>query len=576
MKLTVRNFTVHELLELNLKRLNVITGPNGSGKTSIARALEILVCGITSDLRKKDLGQLIRHGSRSAELALEHEGLRITVRITPSGPRGSVTLNGRKVGGQEARELIRTKLGLFPEQFPSLLSPSPKPGADRLLDTVQEVLGARPSPLLLKKVSRELPEETRGLDLFQEIVARSQEAPSLRELHAVALERRRQLKRLIAELKRPLPPETLTLDGKEIQLADLDPESVRGKLKRLEELRDRALLAAEREKRRKSLERTIREIEEQLADGRTSGLSRREQELLRIRESLEDSFRMLSAKVELFDLLLRDRQCPFLKALCPSIADRAQEAEEKLLEAVGELEKARQELHTVREELQRVQSALRASGSEKELRARLDSLRKELSSLKETATKEDPEELGRRIERGRQLLQALEQFRTASDTRKRIAQLENELQHTERIVSFLAPGGPVDREIRRRLDGFRSHFNEIASSLQLPVTLNEVLEPETDRVLSRSERRGVEVAARIALARLGGARLLVLDDMELFDSRRKAALLKELFRSGVTALVLATSDTPPREAKNGNVLTLFLAPADGEEVRNAAGARSGL
>ena len=576
MKLTVRNFTVHELLELDLKRLNVITGPNGSGKTSIARALEILVCGVASDLRKKDLGRLIRHGARSAELALEHEGLRITVRITPSGPRGSVTLNGRKVSGQEARELVRTKLGLLPEQFPSLLSPSTPPGADGLLDAVREVLGARPSPLLLKKVSRELPEETRSLDLFEELVARSQDAPSLKELHSLALERRRQLKRLVAELERSLPPETVTLEGKEIQLADLDPERVRGKLKRLEELRDQALLAAEREKRRRALEQTIRQIKQQLRDGRTSGLDRREQELLRIRESLEDSVRKLTAKVELFDLLIRDRQCPFLKDSCPSVGDRAQEAEEKLLEAVGELEKARQELHTVREELQRVQSALRASGSEKELRARLDSLRKELGSLKETATKEDPEELGRRIERGRQLLQALEQFRTASDTRKRIAQLENELQHTERIVSFLAPDGPVDREIRRRLDGFRSHFNEIASSLQLPVTLNEVLEPETDRVLSRSERRGVDVAARIALARLGGARLLVLDDMELFDSRRKAALLKELFRSGVTALVLATSDAPPREAKNENVLTLFLAPADRKEVRNAVGARSGL
>ena len=568
MKLTLRNFTAHRNTELELARVNIITGPNGAGKSSIAYALQLALTGRCDALpNKKDLQRLIRHGEGSATVELQINDFKIARTISRSGTATVAWLNGKRkrLTESEATSQVSERLHTSLPSI-SLLVSSRLPGevsAQAIRHHATACLGAQPSPALLKKVAAaELNREIQQSEEFSRILEVAASRATLPELHRTAVEIRRGLKRAVQELRSAIPPARIQLGDREVDLAGVDPEQIRRKIEALQRERDRALLAKQALERKASLEQQIKQLEVQLRSGKKGKLHAREAELIKIRESLRNLVKELTVRVELTELLLKKNECPLVRAPCPRLKEAPRstdQAEDRLMETLQELEKARQELLAAEEELKEVQAALAAEESQVQLKERLQALRKELQELKQIQPR-DPKQLEERIARGRRLLEAVTRYRDAERIRQQITELERKIEHAEKLVSFVAPGGPVEREIARRLEHFRAAFNETARRLHLPVELDPQLElRSTNGILSRSEQHATVAAMKIALARCTGASLLILDDMEMFDGEHKAAILKELHAlPGCCSLILATADQPPRGSKLSDIRSFYV------------------
>ncbi len=117
--LSLDNFRCYERARFELPPgLNVILGPNASGKTTLLEAIYLLAT--TTSPRTSTAGAMIRHGSTSARVTgvFERDGHEVTIRVTlgdPSGGRSSaktIEVDGREVAG--AREIIgRVQAVLF-------------------------------------------------------------------------------------------------------------------------------------------------------------------------------------------------------------------------------------------------------------------------------------------------------------------------------------------------------------------------------------------------------------------------------------------------------------------------------
>ena len=96
--LTIRNFRIHKSLELPLRSgITVITGPNGSGKTSILEAVSLLAS--SRSFRAGASPDFIRKGEENAHIAAhtEEDGLTNIVALELQGARKRVFLNEKAV-----------------------------------------------------------------------------------------------------------------------------------------------------------------------------------------------------------------------------------------------------------------------------------------------------------------------------------------------------------------------------------------------------------------------------------------------------------------------------------------------
>lgn len=67
-RIILKNFRVHEHLDLELKDLNILVGENGGGKTSVLEGICYALCGAVASCAKKT--ELIKHGKKNGSVTL--------------------------------------------------------------------------------------------------------------------------------------------------------------------------------------------------------------------------------------------------------------------------------------------------------------------------------------------------------------------------------------------------------------------------------------------------------------------------------------------------------------------------
>ncbi|XP_071845736.1 structural maintenance of chromosomes protein 5-like [Apostichopus japonicus] len=112
-RMKMQNFVTYDECEvLPGPHLNMIVGPNGTGKSSIVCALCLGLAGSTSLLgRGKEVGEYVKHGTNKATLEIElfnPSGQNFTIRreIYRKDNKSVFTLNGRQSGPQKVKEMV--------------------------------------------------------------------------------------------------------------------------------------------------------------------------------------------------------------------------------------------------------------------------------------------------------------------------------------------------------------------------------------------------------------------------------------------------------------------------------------
>lgn len=115
-KLTIRNILGIDELELSPQGFTQISGPNGTGKTSVLEAIK-------SALSAGHDATLLRHGTDKGEIVLVlDDGMEVTKTVTPSASNTTVRREGKKIARPaEAIKALTDALSVNPVEF--LLAP---------------------------------------------------------------------------------------------------------------------------------------------------------------------------------------------------------------------------------------------------------------------------------------------------------------------------------------------------------------------------------------------------------------------------------------------------------------------
>jgi DNA repair exonuclease SbcCD ATPase subunit len=163
----------------------------------------------------------------------------------------------------------------------------------------------------------------------------------------------------------------------------------------------------------------------------------------------------------------------------------------------------------------------------------------------------------RRIERGQAFQAAVDSYNIHlaqyQDTLVKLAAAEQEVIIYDALQKALAPDGIPSQMIAEALDGINELLEEAANYffpgryLHLTGELNIVLQNSPYITLSKSAKYRVGIAFQYALARLTGARVLLIDEADILDGIHQTELVNFLLyhlSDFDQILVFATQDMP--------------------------------
>src|SRR6185437_15166212 len=110
--LTLKNFRSHAFTQMGFEPLTVIRGMNGSGKSSIAQAIEFTLTGRceTTDEAGRGAEYLIRQGAREFSIQLDLEGFSVCATKNAAGVTRKVLVDGKTLTGKDAVAEISKRL----------------------------------------------------------------------------------------------------------------------------------------------------------------------------------------------------------------------------------------------------------------------------------------------------------------------------------------------------------------------------------------------------------------------------------------------------------------------------------
>jgi hypothetical protein len=167
----------------------------------------------------------------------------------------------------------------------------------------------------------------------------------------------------------------------------------------------------------------------------------------------------------------------------------------------------------------------------------------------------------RRIDRGQAFLRAIYEYDMAQmqyqNTLAKLAAAEQEVIIYDALQKALAPDGIPSQMIAEALDGINELLEEAATYffpgryLHLTGDLGIVLQNSPYITLSKSAKYRVGVAFQYALAKLTGARILLIDEADILDDDHRGDLIK-FFLAKVAdfdqIMVFMTTAEPPKFA----------------------------
>lgn len=541
--LSITNFMQLEKLELELTApLNIFVGQNESGKSSIRDAILWAFTGQARGLKThSDQAALIREGGKAVE-----------VHVTPNSGRTFTRRKTPKSNAVVSGEI--PDIGLNPailfDPYPFLFLQE----AQRRELFFQVIPGLNPTEgNIFNRISR--------WSAIEEIIAADEEDWSLPLVRFIAkmaashgfpgaekeaVMKRREAKRLRDEYKGATEPEkTITIDEKEYDIPTLSLSAIEATLRDLQAQKDDLL----RQKGAgEAWAKRLATIKGQLERIVTLPLPPADDFIRLLQQDLQDNKNALEVNAEeIKQATVQEQSFP---AICPAISlqfmacPKAGIRVGHTLPEPGVIESLTQNRQGLIKTGDEITTKLAEANKQVEeyqaAMTRKAALEEELSKLKsepEAGTDLDTEIAQRqqRIDRGRAFEKAASDYDIALNIYKanqeKLAAAEQEVIIYDALQKALAPDGIPSQMIAEALDGINELLDEAATYLfpgrylHLTGDLEIVLQNSPYATLSKSAKYRVGVAFQYALARLAGARLLMVDEVDILDENHRGQLI---------------------------------------------------
>jgi len=395
-----------------------------------------------------------------------------------------------------------------------------------------------------------------------------------------AITKRREAKRLRDELQVEEPADRATIGETEYILPDISEAEVQKGLVKLRAERDKLLtkqgkVEGEIEKL-PELESELAAMEENLPEPRDP------EEIDKLDNALKVNRPILEKLITENKALETGKADQVWPAMCPVFSGAGLECPKAGTVAVpgtpssdhAKVEKLKADLKEQQEEVATLETELKAAqdrqvdfdlcqAAHQTLSVKVKNLKSQKANSEATAVLDNSiASLDARLARGQDLLYAVSDFwrrkAEAEKAQEKIGQVEAEVTLYDTLAKALAPDGLPSRLIAEAL-GPVNDLLDVASVHLFPgrsLALTEGLDIELSgcpfATLSKSAKFRVGVAFQYVLAKLAGARLLLIDEADLLDPSNRTALidfLLEIQPDFDTIIIFATS----QEAKPSSI-----------------------
>lgn len=567
--LSLNDFRSHEHTKFNFDRLNFVIGANRSGKSSIAMAVQFLLCGTcgVTDEGGRGSEDLIRIGADQAEVSADiitGESAAWSVRRA-KGSRGQELQ--LQAGGMlplvEAQKKLTQRIGIPLEVLRAVLD------SDRFIDL---------EPAAQKKLLSSVLADS-GIavpaDLQKVVGAGQLTITELDALYKAAYAQRTNVNRDLKQLSNL--PAPATLEAPKV-------EEVKARIASINADRDTAVnnrrrLLADYEAgngRREEINSDIEAFDALILPLET------EKQLKVTADKVEGLTKSASMGAHVRQLI-QDRSAESaklgMKAACPMCTRSLTKQEmsdlvkiidahaANLKEQLKRIEADERELLEALATRERIHTSIKAQGEKENLQA-------ELANLPEIAEAPDTSEidgqiaaLDARIAKGQDVLVSTsalrEQIRQYNESMGKRARLDDELAIVEKVLAFAGPDGARKEATGGKLPAFReamntalAHFGFVSGIEFEPFAFfvaGAEDAPRSLHQLSESEKFRFSIAFQIALAQVTGIGLVVIDHADILDRESRRQLTAMLLSSGIEqAIVCSTStDAPPASIPEG-------------------------
>lgn len=548
---------------MELATVNIIVGPNEAGKSSIRDAIQWCLTGQARGLKThQEQSALIRNGGKAAEVTITLEnGQTIARRKTPKSP---ATLSGEIPENGLSTAILcdpHTFLSLTENQRRELLfrlvpglNPTAEEVSNRLLNRVH------PGQEKITDISQA---EFKAINIIGELTA----SKGFKEAETEAVSRRREAKRLRESLGQAREPDpNVTIGDRLYILPDVNREDVVNGIKDLQHQRDVLIKSRGRQEADKARAAAI-EIE---LDNLKANLFEppREAEIEKLQGEVDS---LKTEKTDIEAALKASKAPETFPAICPAILSEQTPCPRSGDTVGGQFDPARiaeleESLAKYQEVLTQVEQDLRDAtariANHKRLSEQIAKLEKELTDFQAGGGQETPADLedqiavlAKRIENGHSLLGEVQNFwnekNRYDEAQEQLSAAEQEIVLYDALAKALAPDGIPSKMIAEALGPVNKLLESAANhlfpdrSLTLTKDLGIELSGSPYTTLSKSAKFRVGIACQFALAKLAGARLLMIDEADMLDPKNRMTLLQ--FLTAIrpdfdTILVFATSD----------------------------------
>lgn len=593
--LKLTQFRNHISTTLELERLNVITGRNNSGKTSLVYALEVALTGrcAATDRGGRGLDDLVCLGQKAAAVELDVDGLgAVTRTITPKG--SSLQVAGWEGSMKMQQDLLYEHLEADADLITNLLNVSaflrlPAKEQQEMLFTLASP-GFTPEGLELALGER-LSAALSALWGAPEHIS----PDDLDEAYRATYAARAAAKKELAAAQGALG----VLDGDKVpdglpapeELPDIqaDLERVEAEhsalLTRIAEARAASRRLDELVARRTELERRLKdlgeegpppddidgiaaELEEAMAD-HDIAVSAGAEFAGRIR-GVDESIKAVKKATSKCPIAPTAVKCPLSKDDRKALVDKLEIERAKLVKeheaAIKEQTTHNSTINELRGQVERARAAATAAAKRDEAQATLAELEAEAAGIQTVDTRAMEEEAGaleERISKGHALVaqvgQAAGRERQLAEASEKVAALAERVKDLEELVAMLGAGpggvkaklmadlvdvlgGTVSNNLRDLTGG--AYRVSIEVDPEFRILINNGTTCVEPKHLSTSERFRVGIAFAVELARMSRLGLLVIDDAEVLDAENRALLSGYLdgLADFSTIILLATKD----------------------------------
>lgn len=567
----IKNFLALKQATLNLQApINIITGANESGKSSIRDAIQWCLTGHARGLKTHDQqAALIRDGAKAAEVTLTlADGLAISRKKTPKTP-ASVT-------GPVPDDQVMASILCDPMAFLSLsdelrqqtlfkLIPGMNPTPEVICNKLADIIG---QPFDEKTTALSIPEHAAIEQLGKLAATQGFKAA---ETEAIIKRRIAKRDRDDAKVEEPEPV------YKTFTLPDIQQTEVEAGLSTLRTERDKLL--QKRGKMEGELDK-VPAMEQELGDLVSNPIEPPEDgEIKEWQDALDINRPILEKLQKQVESLSSGKAPQFYPETCPVFpgpevpCPKAKEVGLPGREAPNpeKVKKLNADLQEQTEEIDRLEKGLYLAKAKQtahdDYTKKLQELADKIAKMKEqqeqaTATAGIDEQiatLDARRKTGYELLDAIRDFwrkkEAAEASQAKITEAEKEIALYDALAKALAPDGIPSALISEALGpvnqklAFASGYLFPDCDEHEPLHLTEDLEVYRGitpySTLSKSARYRVGIAFQVVLAQLAEARLIMVDECDILDPPNRSQLIDFLMairQDFDTILCFATSD----------------------------------